>query len=150
MYRMFVSGGAEGKTVTTESEAVGVTGKAGEAAEIAAEAGEAGGIVGSEGGVAVEGAAGEAGEAIEGVAGKGKIRIESAGESGSASNVTFATEDKLMSHFEKHGAEFKGVYNSADEYLQGARSVMNNGYKVEYSYKGGNCSEPPYSKMKSE
>lgn len=41
-----------------------------------------------------------------------------------------------MSHFEKHGAEFKGVYNSADEYLQGARSVMNNGYKVEYSYKG--------------
>ena len=107
-----------------------------EGAEIAAEAGEAGGIVGSEGGVAVEGAAVEAGEAIEGVAGKGKIRIESAGESGSASNVTFATEDKLMSHFEKHGAEFKGVYNSADEYLQGARSVMNNGYKVEYSYKG--------------
>lgn len=52
-----------------------------EGAEIAAEAGEAGGIVGSEGGVAVEGAAGEAGEAIEGVAGKGKIRIESAGNS---------------------------------------------------------------------
>ena len=57
-------------------------------------------------------------------------------EGGSYSNTTFATEDKLVSHFEKHGNEFKGIYNSADEYLQGARDVMNNGYKVEYSYKG--------------
>ena len=50
---------------------------------IAVEAGEVGGIVGAEGGASVEGAAGEAAEAIDGVAGKGKIRIESAGESGS-------------------------------------------------------------------
>ena len=57
-------------------------------------------------------------------------------ERGKYSNATFATEDKLVSHFEKHGDEFKGLYNSADEYLQGAREVMNNGYKVEYSYKG--------------
>ena len=57
-------------------------------------------------------------------------------ESGRYSNASFASEDKLVSHFEKHGAEFKGIYNSADEYLQGARDVMNNGYKVEYSYKG--------------
>ena len=57
-------------------------------------------------------------------------------KSGKYSNATFATEDKLVSHFEKHGNEFKGIYNSADEYLQGARDVMNNGYKVEYSYKG--------------
>ena len=64
----------------------------------------------------------------------GKVRISS--KSGKYSNVTFATEDKLVSHFEKHGNEFRGIYNSADEYLQGARDVMNNGYKVEYSYKG--------------
>ena len=88
-----------------------------------------------------------AGPQVE-IAGVGKVSVGeveklvgkdvrwSRGESGSASNVTFATEDKLMSHFEKHGAEFKGVYNSVDEYLQGARSVVNNGYKVEYSYKG--------------
>ena len=96
MYRVFASGGAEGETVTLESEAAGVTGEAGEAAGIAAEAGEAGGMVGSEGVAAVEGAAeeaagaiegaaGEAAEAIEGAAGKGKIRIESASESGSGS-----------------------------------------------------------------
>lgn len=54
-----------------------------EATGIAAESGEVGGIVGAEGGASVEGAAGEAAEAIDGVAGKGKIRIESAGESGS-------------------------------------------------------------------
>ena len=57
-------------------------------------------------------------------------------ESGSNSNPTFATEDKLISHFEKHGGEFKGIFNSADECLQGAQDVMKNGYKVEYIYKG--------------
>ena len=49
---------------------------------------------------------------------------------------SFASEEKLLSHYDKHGNEFKGIYNSADEYLQGARDVMNNGYKVEYAYKG--------------
>lgn len=57
-------------------------------------------------------------------------------ESGSKANPTFATEDKLISHFEKHGGEFKGMFNTADEYLQGAQDVMKNGYKVEYIYKG--------------
>lgn len=42
----------------------------------------------------------------------------------------------MISHFEKHGGEFKGIFNSADEYLQGAQDVMKNGYKVEYIYKG--------------
>ena len=52
------------------------------------------------------------------------------------SNATFATKDKLVTHFEKHGNEFRGIFNSVDEYLQGARDVMNYGHKVEYSYKG--------------
>lgn len=42
----------------------------------------------------------------------------------------------MVLHFEKHGNEFKGIYNSVDEYLQEVRDVMNNGYKVEYYYKG--------------
>lgn len=74
MYRMIASGRSKGKTVTLESEeaAGAIDGVAGEATEIAAEAGETGGIAGSEGIAAVEKAAG-----------KGKIRIASAGESGS-------------------------------------------------------------------
>ena len=55
---------------------------------------------------------------------------------GSNSKATFASEEKLLSHFDKHGGEFKGIFNSADEYLQGAQDVMQNGYKVEYAYKG--------------
>ena len=56
-------------------------------------------------------------------------------KSGSNAKPTFATDDKLISHFEKHGDEFKGMFNTADEYLQGAQDVMKNGYKVEYIYK---------------
>ena len=52
------------------------------------------------------------------------------------SDEVFETEVKLVSHFEKHGGEFKKIYKSADEYLQGARDVINYGYKVEYEYKG--------------
>lgn len=65
--------------------------------------------------------------------GTGKVEV---GKGGKYSDAVFASQDKLISHYDKHGAEFKGLYNSADEYLQGARDVMNNGYKVEYSYKG--------------
>uniref|UniRef100_UPI001C4D2669 pre-toxin TG domain-containing protein n=2 Tax=Vibrio TaxID=662 RepID=UPI001C4D2669 len=46
----------------------------------------------------------------------------------------FADESKLVSHFEKHGAEF-GAKN-ADEYLSMARNVMQDGTKVQYAYKG--------------
>ncbi|WP_115718158.1 hypothetical protein [Gallaecimonas mangrovi] len=46
----------------------------------------------------------------------------------------FADEAKLISHFKKHGREF-GAKN-ADEYLQMARTVMVEGSKFEYSYKG--------------
>ncbi len=74
-------------------------------------------------------------KAVDDMAGTARC-LDDVIESGKYSNATFATEDKLVSHFEKHGNEFKGIYNSADEYLRGARDVMNNGYKVEYSYKG--------------
>ena len=46
----------------------------------------------------------------------------------------FADETKLISHFEKHGAEF-GVKN-ASEYLQVGQDIMQHGQKVEYLYKG--------------
>lgn len=49
--------------------------------------------------------------------------------------ASFSSRDLLESHFTKHGNEFGGVYNTADEYLQGAKDVMNNGYKVQYDYK---------------
>jgi len=57
-------------------------------------------------------------------------------------NVEWVTENKasfgsrnlLEGHFDRHGSEFGGIYNSADEYLQGAKDVMNNGYKVKYDY----------------
>jgi filamentous hemagglutinin len=46
----------------------------------------------------------------------------------------FASDAKLASHFEKHGAEFGA--RSADEYLQVGRDIMQGGQKVEYLYKG--------------
>ena len=60
--------------------------------------------------------------------------VRNAVEGGIYSNSTFASNELLVSHFEKHKKEFKGIYHTADEYLQGARDVMNNGYKVEYWY----------------
>ena len=52
------------------------------------------------------------------------------------SNPNFASKEKLVSHFEKHGDEFKGIYSNIDEYLDGARSVINDGYKIKYDYRG--------------
>lgn len=46
----------------------------------------------------------------------------------------FADDAKLLSHFEKHGAEF-GV-KTADEYLQVGHNIMQQGTKVNYLYKG--------------
>ena len=46
----------------------------------------------------------------------------------------FGSEDKLIGHFEKHGAEFKAV--SKDEYLNIAREVVTQGTRIEYQYKG--------------
>ncbi|MHC1685189.1 MAG: PKD domain-containing protein [Clostridiaceae bacterium] len=48
--------------------------------------------------------------------------------------ANFGSRSLLEGHFIKHGDEFKGIYGSADEYLQGAREVMDNGYKVQYNY----------------
>ena len=53
-----------------------------------------------------------------------------------AGEADFGDRAKLESHFDKHGKEFKGAYNNADEYLQGARDVMKNGTKVQYNYNG--------------
>lgn len=51
------------------------------------------------------------------------------------SKAVFGSVEKLEGHFTKHGGEFKGTYNTAEEYLQGARDVMQNGSKVQYKYK---------------
>ncbi|MGD6879536.1 hypothetical protein [Bacillus infantis] len=47
----------------------------------------------------------------------------------------FADRAKLDGHFDKHGKEFDGLYKNADEYLEGAKEVINNGIKVKYEYK---------------
>ncbi|WP_190303245.1 RHS repeat-associated core domain-containing protein [Methylomonas rhizoryzae] len=47
---------------------------------------------------------------------------------------SFASDAKLLSHFEKHGAEFGA--RSADDYLQVGRDIMQSGQKIEYLYKG--------------
>ena len=75
---------------------------------------------------------------VKGSSEMGGERVDGKGGSKSGSNTkaTFASEEKLLSHFDKHGGEFKGIFNTADEYLQGAQDVMQNGYKVEYAYKG--------------
>lgn len=51
--------------------------------------------------------------------------------------TNFADRVKLESHYHKHGGEFGGIYKGADEYLDGAKDVINNGVKVQYEYKGG-------------
>lgn len=48
-------------------------------------------------------------------------------------NANFADQQKLTSHFEKHGGEFRE--KSEAEYLQIGQDIMNNGSKVEYAYK---------------
>lgn len=46
----------------------------------------------------------------------------------------FADREKLVRHFETHGAEFGS--KNPDEYLQVGREIMGQGDKVEYVYKG--------------
>ncbi|CAI8764805.1 hypothetical protein EMIT0P260_180001 [Pseudomonas sp. IT-P260] len=46
----------------------------------------------------------------------------------------FGSDEKLLGHFEKHGAEFKAM--NKEEYLLVAREVVNQGTRVEYLYKG--------------
>ncbi|WZY01537.1 T7SS effector LXG polymorphic toxin [Bacillus sp. FSL W7-1360] len=50
--------------------------------------------------------------------------------------ASFGSEEKLISHFNKHGSEFKGAYTTSHEYLAGARDVMKHGDKVQYNYRG--------------
>ncbi|WHX80072.1 hypothetical protein QNH32_05575 [Priestia flexa] len=65
-------------------------------------------------------------ETLSRVVGKGTGKSPSA----------FADRAKLEGHFDKHGKEFDGLYKNADEYLEGAKEVINNGIKVKYEYKG--------------
>ncbi|NVZ70922.1 RHS repeat-associated core domain-containing protein, partial [Pseudomonas costantinii] len=46
----------------------------------------------------------------------------------------FGSEEKLITHYEKHGAEFRS--KSSHEYLLTARQVVNEGIPVQYSYRG--------------
>lgn len=46
----------------------------------------------------------------------------------------FINESELLKHFNKHGGEFKGVYKTPEEYLQGANFVIENGHVVKYLY----------------
>ncbi|WP_143498534.1 RHS repeat-associated core domain-containing protein, partial [Pseudomonas sp. Irchel s3b5] len=46
----------------------------------------------------------------------------------------FGSEEKLIGHYKKHGAEFSAM--SKEEYLLIARDVVNQGARVEYQYKG--------------
>lgn len=66
----------------------------------------------------------ELGQLVKGMGGKAVTK----------SLGSFADQAKLLSHFEKHGAEFGA--KSADEYLLIARDVMKNGTKIQYKYKG--------------
>ncbi|EUJ26466.1 T7SS effector LXG polymorphic toxin [Listeria cornellensis] len=50
-------------------------------------------------------------------------------------SAKFASSDKLISHFNKHKAEFGNAYVTSEDYLIGAQNVMKTGIKVEYNYK---------------
>lgn len=53
------------------------------------------------------------------------------GQSFNGSNdINFESAEKLNSHFAKHGQEFGGLYQSANEYLAGANYVVKNGTYV--------------------
>lgn len=43
---------------------------------------------------------------------------------------TFTSSEKLLDHYEKHNSEFGGIYNSLDDYLNGANYVIENGQYV--------------------
>jgi len=45
---------------------------------------------------------------------------------------SFASEAKLVGHFEKHGKEFHS--KSADEYLNIGRGIIDNGQQIKYFY----------------
>ena len=46
----------------------------------------------------------------------------------------FASKERLVEHYEKHGAEFNS--KNSDDYLATARHVVTNGIQVEYLYRG--------------
>ena len=71
-------------------------------------------------------------ESLKDLFGADNIKWETKGKK--YDNAIFADDEKLVSHYWKHRKEF-GAY-SLDDYLNQAREVMNNGYEVNYPYKG--------------
>ncbi|UCZ72786.1 pre-toxin TG domain-containing protein [Bacillus pumilus] len=63
-------------------------------------------------------------------------RVEKAAKDIKNLHSAFADRAKLEGHFDKHGKEFSGLYRNANEYLEGAKVVINSGIKVKYQYKG--------------
>ena len=47
---------------------------------------------------------------------------------------TFGSDAKLITHFEKHGGEFKA--KSAKDYLEIAHNVIKTGIQISYEYRG--------------
>ena len=71
-------------------------------------------------------------ESLKDLFGADNVKWETKGKK--YDNAIFADDEKLVSHYWKHRKEF-GAY-SLDDYLNQAREVMNNGYEVNYPYKG--------------
>ncbi|WP_416807223.1 T7SS effector LXG polymorphic toxin [Bacillus safensis] len=68
--------------------------------------------------------------------GKNVKRVEKTAKDIKKLPSAFADRAKLEGHFDKHGKEFSGLYKNANEYLEGAKTVINSGIKVKYQYKG--------------
>ncbi|MBU8608638.1 T7SS effector LXG polymorphic toxin [Bacillus pumilus] len=68
--------------------------------------------------------------------GKNVKRVEKTAKEIKKLPSAFADRAKLDGHFDKHGKEFSGLYKNANEYLEGAKAVINSGIKVKYQYKG--------------
>ena len=49
---------------------------------------------------------------------------------------SFASPQKLESHFMKHSNEFGNLFKTSKEYGKGAKYVIRNGQKISYTYKG--------------
>jgi len=73
----------------------------------------------------------------DGGGGKGRSSTGSSSTRKTPVNVgdaKFADREKLLSHFHKHGAEFRA--KTPEEYLELGGEIIKNGEKVQYLYKG--------------
>ncbi len=83
----------------------------------------------------LKGGGSTAGQRIQSVVEEAKASaLRGAKATANVREANFADNAKLLSHFEKHGAEF-GV-KSSSEYLQVGKDIIKNGDKVQYLYRG--------------